>query len=190
MQLALMLIAATYSIDPSHTTAGFGVRHMMVSTTHGQFAKVAGTVQIDDADVSRSKIDVSIDAASVDTRDEKRDAHLKSADFFDVAKYPTITFKSTRVEKAEAGKLRAIGDLTIHGVTKPVTLTVESLTPASKTPWGTTVRGATASGKISRKDFGLTWNKALETGGVVVGDEVELSIDAELVEQPTQHAQK
>ena len=180
---SLMLIAAAYSIDPSHTTAGFGVKHMMVSTTRGQFAKVSGSVQIDDADVTKSQIDVTIDAASVDTRDEKRDAHLKSADFFDVAKYPTITFKSTKVQKAADGKLLASGDLTIHGVTKPVTLTVDSLTPPSKSPWGTTVRGATATGKLSRKDFGLTWNKALETGGILVGEKIEIAIEVEAVKQ-------
>ena len=180
---ALMLIAASYSIDPSHTTAGFGVKHLMVSTTRGQFNKVAGTVQIDDADLTRSRIEVTIDAASVDTRDAKRDEHLRGADFFDVAKYPTITFKSTRIEKAAEGTLLATGNLTIHGVTRPVTLTVESITPPSKAPWGATVRGATATGKLSRKDFGLVWNKALETGGVAVGDEVQLTIDAELVEQ-------
>jgi polyisoprenoid-binding protein YceI len=180
---SLMLIAATWSIDPSHTSAGFGVRHMMVSTTHGQFTKVAGAVEIDDADVTRSQIDVTIDAASIDTRDAKRDEHLRSADFFDVAKYPTITFRSTRIVKGEGGKLLATGNLTLHGVTRPVTLTIDSLTPSSKTPWGTTVRGATATGKLSRKEFGLVWNKALETGGVAVGDEIELGIDAELVAQ-------
>ena len=185
----LMLLAATYSIDPAHTTAGFGVKHLMVSTAHGQFNKVAGTVKIDDADLTRSSIDVTIEAASIDTRDAKRDEHLKSADFFDVAKYPTITFKSTKIEKADGGKLLATGNLTMHGVTRPVTLTVDALAPAAKAPWGVNVRGATATGTISRKDFGLVWNKALETGGVAVGDEVKLTIDAELVEQPKEHAQ-
>ena len=180
---AWMLIAASYSIDPAHTTAGFGVKHLMVSTTRGQFTKVTGTVQIDDDDLTRSRIDVTIDASSVDTRDAKRDEHLRSADFLEVAKYPAITFKSTRIEKGADGKLLATGNLTLHGVTRPVTLTVESIAPPSKAPWGATVRGATATGKLSRKDFGLLWNKALETGGVAVGDEVQLTIDAELVEQ-------
>jgi polyisoprenoid-binding protein YceI len=179
----LMLMAASYSIDPSHTTVAFGVKHLMVSTTRGQFNKVAGTVQIDDADPSRSRIEVTIDAASVDTRDAKRDEHLRSADFFDVARYPTIRFQSTRIEKAEGGKLLATGNLTIHGVTRPTTLTVEPIAAPSKAPWGATVRGATATGKLSRKDFGLLWNKTLETGGVAVGDEVQLTIDAELVEE-------
>jgi len=180
---ALMLIAASYSIDPSHTTVAFGVKHLMVSTTRGQFNKVAGTVQIDDADLSRSRVDVTIDAASVDTRDAKRDEHLRSAEFFDVAKYPTIRFQSTRTEKGEGGKLFVTGNLTIHGVTRPTTLTIEAVAAPSKAPWGTTVRGATATGKLSRKDFGLLWNKTLETGGVAVGDEVQLTIDAELVEE-------
>jgi polyisoprenoid-binding protein YceI len=155
----------------------------MVSTTRGEFTKVSGTVHIDDADLTRSRIEVAIDAASVDTRDAKRDEHLRSADFFDVAKFPSITFKSTQIEKGPDGKLLASGNLTIHGVTKRVTLTVESLAAPSKSPWGTMVRGASATGKLSRKDFGLVWNKTLETGGVAVGDEVQLSIDAELVEQ-------
>jgi polyisoprenoid-binding protein YceI len=186
--LAVTLIAATYSIDPSHTTAGFGVKHLMVSTVRGQFDKVAGTVQIDGADVTRSSVDVTIEAASVNTRDAKRDEHLRSADFFDVAKYPAITFRSTRIEKSADGKLLATGNLTLHGVTKPVTLTVDALTAPSKAPWGSTVRGVNATGKLSRKDFGLVWNKALETGGVAVGDEVQLTIDAELVEQPAKTA--
>lgn len=190
MLIASAASAGTYSIDAAHTTAGFGIRHLMVSTTRGQFNKVAGTVKIDDADLTRSQIEVTIDAASVDTRDAKRDEHLRGADFFDVAKYPSITFKSTRVEKAAGGKLLATGNLTLHGVTRPVTLTVDSLSAPSKAPWGATVRGATASGKLSRKEFGLTWNKALETGGVAVGDEVELTIDTELVEQPGATAQK
>jgi polyisoprenoid-binding protein YceI len=180
---ALTLIAVSYSIDAGHTTAGFAVKHLMVSTTRGQFDKVGGTVEIDDADLARSRIDVTIDAASVDTRDAKRDEHLRGADFFDVAKYPTITFHSTRVEKAPDGKLLATGNLTIHGVTRSVTLTVESLARPSKAPWGAIVRGAAATGKLSRKDFGLVWNRVLETGGVAVGDEVQLTIDAELVEQ-------
>lgn len=178
---ALMLIAASYSVDNPHTTVGFAVKHMMVSTTRGQFDKVAGQVEIDDADLARCRIDVTIEAASVDTRNAKRDEHLRGADFLDVAKYPLITFKSSRFEKAADGRLLAIGNLTIHGVTRPVTLTVDSIAPPSKALSGATVRGASATGKLSRKDFGLVWNKTLDTGGVAVGDEVELTIDAELV---------
>jgi len=179
----MMLIAASYSVDNPHTTVGFAVKHMMVSTTRGQFDKVAGKVEIDDADLTRCRIDVTIEAASLDTRNAKRDEHLRGADFFDVAKYPLITFKSSHFEKAGDGKLLAIGNLTMHGVTRPVTLTVDSIAPASKALSGATVRGASATGKLFRKDFGLVWNKTLETGGVAVGDEVELTIDAELVEE-------
>jgi polyisoprenoid-binding protein YceI len=179
----LMPTAGSYAIDPVHTTVGFGVRHLMVSTARGQFNKVSGTVEIDDADLTRSSIDVTIDAGSIDTRDSQRDEHLRSADFLDVAKYPSIDFKSTRIEKSAGGTLLVTGNLTIHGVTRPITLTVDSLAAPSKAPWGATVRGATATGKVSRKDFGLVWNKLLETGGVAVGDEVRLTIDAELVEK-------
>jgi polyisoprenoid-binding protein YceI len=176
-------IAVSYSIDPTHTTAAFAVRHLMVSTTRGEFTKISGTVRIDDADLTRSSIDVEIDAASVDSRDATRDEHLRSADFLDVASHPAITFKSTRIAQGADGKLLATGDLTIRGVTRPLTLTVESISPPSRAPWGTTVRGASATGKLSRKEFGLVWNKLLETGGVAVGDEVHLTIEVELVEQ-------
>ncbi len=180
---ALMLIAASYSVDNPHTTVGFAVKHMMVATTRGQFDKVAGKVEIDDADLTRCRIDVTIEAASVDTRNAKRDEHLRSADFLDVAKYPLITFRSSRFEKTADGKLLATGNLTMHGVTRLVTLAVDSIAPSSKALSGATVRGASASGTLSRKDFGLVWNKTLETGGVAVGDEVQLTIDAELVEE-------
>ena len=184
MQLAsLMLIAASYLVDSSHTTAGFAVKHMMVATVRGQFDTVAGKVEIDDADLTRCRIDVTIEAASVNTRNAKRDEHLRSAEFFDVAKYPLITFKSSHFERAADGRLLATGNLTIHGVTRPVTLTVDSIAPPSKALSGNTVRGASATGKLFRKDFGLVWNKTLETGGVAVGDEVELTIDVEFVEE-------
>jgi polyisoprenoid-binding protein YceI len=146
----------------------------------GEFQNVSGTVDIDDADLTKSKIDVSIDAASVNTRVQKRDEHLRSPDFFDVANHPKLTFKSTKIEKGRDGKLRITGDLQIRGITKSVTLTLTTLTPAAKNPWGGLVRGVSATGKINRKDFGLTWNKALETGGFLVGDDVDLVIDAEL----------
>jgi polyisoprenoid-binding protein YceI len=182
-------MATPYDIDASHSSAGFGVRHMMVSTVRGQFSKVSGTVDIDDADLSRSKVDVTIDPASIDTRDAKRDGHLKSPDFFDVANYPTITFKSTRVAKQADGKILATGDLTLHGVTKPVTLTVDSFTAPIKDGFGGTIRGVSATGKINRKDYGLTWNKALEAGGVAVGENVDLQIDVELVQHQSRTAQ-
>ncbi len=172
--------AADWDLDGSHVTAQFSVRHMMVSTVRGQFDKVTGTAKVDDADLVHSSIDLSIDVNSINTREPKRDAHLKSPDFFDSAKNPTITFKSTKIEKAGKNKFKVTGDLTMHGATHPVTLATE-LTPAVKDPWGMTRRGVSATGKLSRKDWGLTWNKALDAGGMVLSDEVTLSFDAELV---------
>jgi len=172
--------AAEWEVDTTNSTAGFGVRHMMVATVRGQFDKVTGTVNIDDKDLTKSTIDVAIDAASISTNDGKRDEHLRSADFFDTAKFPKITFKSKKIEKA-GSKLKATGDLTMHGVTKPVTLEFDPPTAPVKSPWGQTVRGVSATGKLNRKDWGLVYNKALETGGVVIGDEVTLQIDVELV---------
>lgn len=179
--------AKTWNIDPSHTTAGFAVRHLMISTVRGHFSKVAGTVRIDERDLARSQIDVTIDANSIESRDANRDAHLRSPDFLDVAKYPTLTFRSTEIEEGRDSALLVKGDLTIRGVTRPITLTVESLTPPTKAPWGTTVRGVSATGKLNRKDFGLVWNTVLEAGGVAVGDEVKLTIDAELVDSQPQN---
>ncbi|MCC6812042.1 MAG: polyisoprenoid-binding protein [Deltaproteobacteria bacterium] len=175
------VFAATWDIDTTHTNAQFAVKHMMVSTVRGEFQNITGTVDLDEKDLTKSKIDVSIDATTINTRVQKRDDHLRSADFFDVANHPKLTFKSTKIVKGKDGKLLATGDLTIRGVTKPVTLTVTSLSEPMKNPWGMTVRGVSATGKINRKDFGLTWNKALEAGGVLVGDDVDLTIDAELV---------
>jgi polyisoprenoid-binding protein YceI len=169
----------TYEIDPAHTNAQFSVRHMMVANVHGQLGKVTGTVRYDKADLKTASVDVSIDVAGLDTHDPKRDAHLKSPDFFDVTKFPTVTFKSKRVE-GTAGKLKLVGDLTLHGVTKEVVLDVEGPTPEIKDPRGNLKVGATATGKISRKDFGLKWNVPLEAGGVLVGDEVSLTIEVEL----------
>jgi polyisoprenoid-binding protein YceI len=162
----------------------------MLSTVRGAFEKVSGTLELDDKDVTKSKLEVVIDAASINTREPKRDAHLKSPDFFDVAKTPTITFKSTKIEKGERGKLKVSGDLTMRGQTHPVTLTVDSFTAPMKNPWGIPVRGVSATGKLSRKDWGLTWNKTLEAGGVLVSDEIELQIDAELDGKAPQSAAK
>lgn len=174
-------LAGEWEIDPVHSAVQFSVRHMMVSTVRGRFEKVSGTVSLDEQDPTRSAIDITIDATSINTHESKRDAHLKSADFFDVATYPTITFKSTRIEKAGSGKLKATGNLTMRGVTKAVTLLVTGPTAAVKNPWGQRVRGASATGKLDRRQWGLTWNKALEVGGVLVGDTVNLQIDVELV---------
>ena len=175
--------AATWNIDASHTRTGFSVKHLVISDVKGEFAKTEGKAQIDEADLSKSSVEVTIDAASVDTRDAKRDNHLKSADFFDVAKYPTITFKSTKVEAGKDGALTVTGDLTMHGVTKPVTLE-GSITKAITDPWGLTRRGASFTGKLDRKAWGITWGKMTDVGAVV-GDEVKLDIQAELVkDQP------
>ncbi len=173
--------AGTWNIDPDHSQIGFKVRHMMVTNVHGVFQKYNGSVNIDDSDITKSKIEVGIETASIDTRVAKRDTHLKSADFFDVAKYPTMTFVSKKVEKAGENGLKVTGDLTLHGVTREVVLDVEGPSPTYKDPWGNFKRGASASTTISRQDFGLTWNAALETGGVVVGDEVTITLEIELL---------
>src|ERR1019366_9145379 len=181
--LPVLAHADTWQIDSSHTSVEFTVRHMMISNVKGQFQKTTGTITANGNDPASAKIDVTIDASSVDTRVERRDAHLKSPDFLDVAKFPTITFKSTKVEADGPGKWKVTGDLTIHGVTKPVVLEVEGSGEPIHDPMGNTPAGASATTKIKRSDFGLTWNKALETGGVMVGDEVAISIDVEAIKQ-------
>jgi len=175
--------AATWSIDADHSNVGFKVRHMMVSNVRGDFGKVTGIVDIDDKDLARSKVDVSIETASINTGVVKRDAHLKSADFFDVAKYPTMTFVSHKVVTAGDDRLKVYGRLTLHGVTREVVLDVEGPSKAFKDPWGNIKRGATATTRINRKDFGLTWNAAVESGGVVVGDEVTIALEIELLKK-------
>lgn len=175
--------ATTWEIDPSHTSIQFSVRHMMATTVKGQFEKVKGTLELDDKDITKSTVEVTIDVASVNTNDPKRDGHLKSPDFFDVAKFPTATFKSTKVQKAGKNKLKVTGDLTLHGITKPVVLEVEGPSQAYQTPFGTTVRGIHATGKIDRKDFQISWNKALDNGGLLVGNEVSLDLNAEVSEK-------
>ncbi len=175
--------AADYTIDASHSSADFAVRHLMVSKVRGTFNKLAGTVSYDPKNPEKIVIEATIDAASIDTREPKRDEHLRSADFFDVEKHPTITFKSKKAKARGKGKLDVTGDLTIRGVTKEVVLSVEGLDQEVKDPWGNVRRGAQATAEINRKDFGLTWNQALEAGGVMVGDKVEISIDVELIRQ-------
>ncbi len=175
--------ADTWQIDPTHSTVGFTVRHMTISSVGGQFDKFAGTITAKGNDPASVSIDVTIDTASIDTRSADRDADLKSANFLDVAKYPTMTFKSKKIEAAGTGKWNVVGDLTLHGVTREVTLAVEGPTAPIKDPWGNTRAGASATTKISRKAFGLTWNKMIEAGGAVVGDEVSVSIDVEAVKQ-------
>lgn len=173
--------ASTWNIDPEHSNIGFKVRHMMVSNVKGSFEKAAGTVEINDKDITKSKVEVNIDINSVNTNIVKRDAHLRGPDFFDAAKYPTMTFVSKKVAKAGKDKLKVTGDLTLHGVTRQVVLDVEGPSQESKDPWGNIRKGASASTKISRKDFGLLYNAALETGGVAVGDEVAITLEIEMI---------
>lgn len=175
--------ASTWQIDPNHSSAQFAVRHLAISTVRGAFTKVNGTVQFDDKDISKSTVDVTIDATSVDTRVEARDKDLRSDHFFDVEKYPAITFKSTKVEQVAPGKLKVIGDLTIHGVTKQVALDVEGPTAPVKDPWGNQRVAVSATTKINRQDFSVKWNATMDGGGVVVGDDVAITIDAELVQK-------
>jgi polyisoprenoid-binding protein YceI len=175
--------ADTWQIDPVHTTVGFSVRHMTISTVRGQFNKVAGTITANDNDPATAVIEATIDTASIDTHSPDRDSDLKSANFLDVAKYPTMTFKSKKIEAAGPGKYNVVGDLTLHGVTKGITLAVEATGAPIKDPWGNMRAGATATTTINRKDFGLTWNKVIEAGGAVVGDAVAVEIDVEAVKK-------
>jgi polyisoprenoid-binding protein YceI len=172
---------ATWNIDPAHSVAEFKVKHMMIANVKGQFSKLSGTLFLDEANLANSRVEVSIEAASIHTRDDQRDAHLKSADFLDVEKFPTLTFKSKGISIVRDGELSVEGDLTIRGVTRKVHFAVEGPTPPTKDPWGNTRVAISASTKINRKDFGLTWNAALETGGILVGDEVTITLDVEFV---------
>ena len=172
--------AVAYTIDPTHSTAGFKVRHLMVANVKGEFSGVTGTVVYDAANPANSRVEARIDATTIHTRDEQRDGHLKSADFLDVEKYPAITFVSKKIAGSD-GEWKVTGDLTIHGVTKEVTLDVEGPAPEAKDPWGNVKTGASATTKINRKDFGLVWNVALETGGVLVGEEISLTLEVELL---------
>ncbi len=172
----------SWKIDPSHTRAVFSVRHMMIANVHGQFENVTGTVDFDEAVPGRSRVDVQIDAASINTRDDRRDAHLRSPDFLDVENHPYLTFKSTKVEALDNATGRITGDLTIRGVTRPVVLDVD-YNGQAKNPYGHTSAGFTAHTKLNRKDWGLTWNVALETGGVLVGDTVNIAIELEIIKQ-------
>jgi len=188
MLLATLAVSApaattTWQIDPAHTAAGFSVKHMMIATVRGQFKGVTGTVNWDDQDVGKSTVDVTIDANTVDTGEPKRDADLKSANFFDVAHYPTITFKSTKIEKISAAKMKVTGNLTIRGVTKPVVLDVEGPSGAIKDPWGNTRVALNATTTVNRMDYGAKWNANLDGGGVVVGDDVNINIDLEMIKK-------
>jgi polyisoprenoid-binding protein YceI len=171
----------TWNIDPAHTSVEFKVKHMMIANVKGHFSKVSGVLTRNESDPAKDRIEATIEAGSIQTRDEQRDAHLKSADFFHVEKFPTLHFRSTGVSVVGGGELSVEGDLTIHGVTKKVIFAVEGPTPPAKDPWGNTRIGLSASTKINRKDFGLTWNAALETGGILVGDDITITLDAQFV---------
>ncbi len=171
-----------FVVDASHSSAGFSVRHMMISTVRGEFAKLSGEVEYDPAHPEATRVTATIDVSSIQTRDEKRDGHLKSADFFDVEHHPSITFASKSAAAAGDG-VAVTGDLTIRGTTREVVLAVTDITAEGKDPWGNTRIGASATTKVKRSDFGLVWNVALEAGGVLVGDEVKITLDVQLLKQ-------
>ncbi len=172
--------ASEWTVDQAHSEMGFKVKHMMVSNVRGRFTSFEGKLKLDDKDIRRSSVEVVIDVGSIDTGNAKRDGHLKSPDFFDAESHPKMTFKSTKVRRAGDGKLKVTGNLTIRGTTKQVVLEVEGPTGVVVDPWGQKKRGVSATTKISRKAFGLTWNKVTEAGGVVVGDEVTITLEIEL----------
>ena len=171
----------SWNIDPAHTVAEFKVKHMMIAHVRGQFSRVSGVLTLDESDLANSSVEASIEAASIETHNEQRDGHLKSADFFDVEKFPTLSFQSTQIKRVQDGEISVEGDLTIRGVTRAVKFDVEGPTPPTKDPWGNTRVAISASTKINRKDFGLTWNTGLEAGGVLVGDDVTITLEAEFV---------
>ncbi len=171
----------TWNIDPAHSAAEFKVKHMMISNVKGKFSGLSGVLRLDETDYTHSVVEASIPTASISTGDDQRDGHLKSADFFDVEKFPAMTFKSTNIDSDGGPNYTVAGNLTIRGVSKSVTLAVEDVSQPSKDPWGNTRIGLSGSTKINRKDFGLAWNSALETGGVLVGEEVTISLDIQFV---------
>jgi polyisoprenoid-binding protein YceI len=185
----LLAFSAEYSIDPNHSSAQFAVRHLMVSNVKGAFSKVTGSINYDPNNLAASSVDAAIDVSTVDTRQPQRDADLRSPNFFDVAKYPTMTFKSKQFYR-EGGLLKVKGDLTLHGVTKEVVLDVDGPSSEVKDPWGNQRVGASISTKINRHDWGLNYSKTMETGGVVVGDEITINIDLEAVKKKAEAAAK
>lgn len=172
---------STWNLDPAHSAAEFKVKHMMIANVKGRFTGLSGVLTLDEASAANSSLTASVPAASIDTGEAQRDAHLKSADFFDVEKFPTLTLKTSRITPIGDGELSVEADLTIHGVTRNVKFQVEGPTAPGKDPWGNTRIGLSATAKISRKDFGLTWNAALETGGLLVGDDVNITLDVQFV---------
>jgi len=174
---------STWQIDPDHSSFQFKIRHLTVSNVKGSFIKANGTVILDDQNTDNLKVDLTIDAATIDTNHGKRDEHLRSPDFFDTAKYPTITFVSKKVAQDSSNRIRVTGDLTIRGMTREVIVDVEGPTPEVKDPGGNLRRGATGTTRINRKDFGITWNRVLDTGGLVLGDEVDITVEIELIKK-------
>jgi polyisoprenoid-binding protein YceI len=172
---------STWNIDPAHSAADFKVKHMMISNVKGSFSSLAGVLTEHATDSTLSSVSASIPVSTVTTGDAQRDGHLKSADFFDAEKYPTLNFKSTKVVRKGEAEYEVTGDLTIHGITKPATFAVEGPSAPGKDPWGNTRIGLSATTKINRKDFGLGWNAALETGGFLVGDDVAITLDVQFI---------
>lgn len=175
------IAVTTWNLDPIHSSAQFKVKHMMISNVKGEFSAIKGSLTLDSTDITKSRVEATIDVATINTREEQRDTHLKSADFFDLARYPTLTFKSTHVAKTGVDTLKVSGDLTIRGVTRNVVLDVEGPTAAIKDPYGNTRIGLSASTHINRKDFGLTWNSILEGGGILVGEEIAITLDLQFL---------
>jgi polyisoprenoid-binding protein YceI len=174
-------LITTWNIDPAHTSAEFKVKHMMIANVKGRFSKVSGVLVLDESKLANSRVEASIEAASIETLDSQRDAHLKGADFFDVEKFPTLNFKSTGISIVGDGEFSVEGDLTVHGVTRKVRFAAEGPTSPVKDPWGNTRVALSAKATIDRKDFGMAFNAALETGGVLVGEDVTVTVEAEFV---------
>jgi polyisoprenoid-binding protein YceI len=171
----------TWKLDPAHSVAEFKVKHMMISNVKGTFSGLSGSLQLDEADRTHSSVEASIDVSTIKTGDDQRDGHLKSADFFDVEKFPTLTFKSTNIDSTGGADYEVTGDLTIHGVTNPVIFAVEDVSEPSKDPWGNQRIGLSATTKINRKEFGLSWNSALEAGGLLVGETVTIMLEVQFI---------
>lgn len=183
MSTAVSTETSTWNIDPVHSTAQFKVKHMMISNVKGEFTKITGRLELNESNITESHVEAFIDATTINTREPDRDTHLKSAEFLDVAKFPNLSFKSTQISKKGEGELSVEGDLTMHGVTRKVVFVVEGPSAATKDPWGNTRIGLSATTRVNRKDFGLNWNSVLEAGGLLVGEEVAISLDVEFVKE-------
>lgn len=171
----------TWKLDPAHSVAEFKVKHMMISNVKGTFTGLSGVLRLNEEDRTQSIVEVSIDVATIKTGDDQRDGHVKGADFFEVEKYPAMTFKSTNIDSTGGADYEVTGDFTLHGVTKPVTFSVEDVSEPSKDPWGNHRIGLSATAKINRRDFGLVWNSALETGGILVGEDVTITLEVQFI---------